>query len=143
MFAMSVNEILGFIPKIFSLDISFSNPYLPYITTEDILMYGSFESKQYVEVCVNKQTDEWDELEFIFDLACTAIGDPGCMYQQNGDPGWPPEAPEFEINTISFHDESGKLHYLTYEELVAEVGNDDAYEMARSATMDAIENGEF
>ena len=24
-------------------------------------------------------------------------GDPGCMYQRNGDPGWPPEPPEIEV----------------------------------------------
>lgn len=24
-------------------------------------------------------------------------GDPGCIYQRNGDPGWPPEPPEIEV----------------------------------------------
>ena len=27
-------------------------------------------------------------------------GNPGCMYQVNGDPGWPPEGPEIDILAI-------------------------------------------
>lgn len=36
--------------------------------------------------------------EIVADVTYTfQKGDPGCMYQRNGDPGWPPEPPEIEI----------------------------------------------
>lgn len=34
-------------------------------------------------------------------------GSPGCMYQRNGDPGWPPEAPEVEVVSVKVLDADG------------------------------------
>lgn len=50
-------------------------------------------------------------------------GDPGCRTMRNGDPGWPPTAPEVEI--IGIADRSGKAVFLPdardYENLIERI----------------------
>lgn len=41
---------------------------------------------------------EIEDTEILADVTYVYTkGDPGCMYQRNGDPGWPPEPPECEV----------------------------------------------
>ena len=67
-------------------------------------MYGSHESSQYVVVISG---DDGKETEFQFTLDCVSQGDFGCMYMRNGDPGWPPEAAEFELDSLHVLDDDG------------------------------------
>ena len=49
--------------------------------------------------------DRFDvDMVIYFKVVSYSPGSPGCMYQRNGDPGWPPEAAEyeFEIDRIEF-----------------------------------------
>ena len=61
------------------------------------MSYGSYTSSQYVEVV---SPDGYDEIEVQFELSCVCKGRPGKMYLANGDPGYPDEPAEFELNDI-------------------------------------------
>jgi hypothetical protein len=114
-------------------------------------MYGTYESTQFIEVCTDKDNDVWEEHEFTITVECTSKSDPGCMYLRNGDPGYPPEGPEFELESITYHDHEGKPgavrpvdRVISYDEMWDLVGDrqlvDDALE---SALIAAYESGEF
>jgi len=38
-----------------------------------------------------------------YDFTITSKGCPEVLYQRNGDPGWPAEAPEWEVETKGLH----------------------------------------
>lgn len=56
-----------------------------------------------------KVTIEWpvydaDDNETIYEITCGLTkGSPGCMYLPNGDPGYPPEPPECDIETVKLN----------------------------------------
>ena len=101
-------------------------------------MYGTHESTQYLEI--KNRYDEYDEVEFQLTMICTAMGDPGSYY---GDGAYPPEAPEFELDTIHVLDEQSNPHKITWDVLVAFVGDEAAQKMVDSAINDAVESGDF
>jgi len=98
------------------------------------MMYGSHESTQSVEVD--------GEIEFDVVVDCTSRG---CAAQLYGEPGdcYPSEAPEFELDTIHVRDEEGNPHKISWDVLVAFVGDDVAEKMVASAITDAEESGDF
>lgn len=49
---------------------------------------------KFVPVSLVEQEIAYPELEITF---TATKGDPGCKYQRNGDPGWPPEPPEVDF----------------------------------------------
>jgi len=103
-------------------------------------MYGTHESSQYAEVISG---DDGKETEFQLTLNCVSRGDPGCMYMRNGDPGYPPEAAEFELDSIHVLDDEGNPVPVTYQILEAFVGKDMALRMVENAETEAMESGDF
>ena len=103
-------------------------------------MYGSFESSQYAEIISG---DDGKEAEFQFTLICVSRGYSGCMYQNNGDPGDPPEAAEFELDSLHVLDDDGNSVLITYQILEAIAGKELAQKMQDDAETEAMESGDF
>ena len=109
-------------------------------------MRVDFESPQTVEVC--GPNDTYQETEFVIGLTCTASSDPGCWNHSHG--GWPSEAAEFELATISLSvpavNSKSSAHEwltLTYNQFCALVSPEAADIMIDAAIDEAIESGEF
>ncbi len=102
-------------------------------------MYGSFVSNQCIEVAIG---DESAEIEFEFSLNCVTRSTPG---QLSGPPEncYPPEAAEFELNSIDVIDAKGKSISISENALAAIIGQDQFDKMLEDAEIDADENGEF
>lgn len=64
-------------------------------------------------------------------------GDPGCMYQRNGDPGWPSEPPSADIVDIKVRLDDG---WMTASDRVWGVveGDVDIYEQMLDAAQDDL-----
>lgn len=103
-------------------------------------MYGSYQSSQYIEVVPGK---ELQEVELRIALICTSRGDPGCMYMSNGDPGYPPEPAEFELDTVHVLDEEGKPIKINEDLLTVLMGQEAWERMFEDACVEAVESGEF
>lgn len=103
-------------------------------------MYGSHESSQYAEVISG---DDGKETEFQITVNCVTRSDPGCHYRSNGDPGDPPEAAEFELDSVHVLDDDGNPVPLTYQILEAVVGKELAQKMHDNAMIEAMESGDF
>lgn len=102
--------------------------------------YGSYESTQCAEVSAK---GEDREVEILLTLECATRGDPGCMYTRNGDPGWPPEAAEFELESIHLVDDESNPVEISEEVLTVLVGGDVFQRMIEDAEVEANESGEF
>ena len=111
-------------------------------------MRVDFESTQTVEVCGPKDT--YQETEFVIGLTCSASSSPGNYNHHDG--GWPPEAAEFELATISVNvpavnpkivDPPVSWLKLSYNQLAALISREAADAMIDAACDDAHESGEF
>ncbi len=112
-------------------------------------MRVEFESTQMVEVCGPKDT--YQETEFVIGLTCTNSSSPANYNPSNG--GWPSEAAEFELATITVNvpvvksglqpQQWDKALVLTWNQFCAFVGLEAADVMVDAARDDAQESGEF
>lgn len=102
-------------------------------------MYGSFVSNQSIEVAIG---DDSAEVEFEITMDCATRSTPG---QLSGPPErcYPPEAAEFELDTIMVIDEKGNPHIVSENVLAAIIGQEPFDKMLEDAQVDADENGEF
>jgi hypothetical protein len=103
-------------------------------------MYGSHESSQYAVVF---SEDDGKETEFQLTVNCVTLGYHGCRYLSNGDPGDPPEAAEFELDSVHVLDDDGNPIPLTYQILEAVVSKELAQKMYDNAVTEALESGDF
>lgn len=107
------------------------------------MSYGSYTSSQYAEVV---SPDGYEEIEIQFELSCTCKGRPGKMYLANGDPGYPEEPAEFELDKIYIvHTDGAKDSHkimveITEEMLRAVYGSGPALDLEQKAFEDAHEN---
>lgn len=104
----------------------------------------TFETSVYLEISLDPfgDEDQIDEHEFLFELKCTVGSFSGYFNPMTGY-GEPPSGPEFEPVYIGFVGEEGPAQELTWDQLAAMVGDDNADTLFDKAVDKAIDTGEF